>query len=147
MQNEVQKQLNVEGAAETDFNRDNIQQVVSSSNKKIGKTIAKGIIIAFFGFSTVTLVAQLTSGIGSGYSSYSEAAVIATAKHYVRNQLKSPSSAKFCPQNEISIYEASDGIIVSGYVDADNSFGAKIRNYFTVTLTSDGQYLKNVSIR
>ncbi len=102
----------------------------------VGLMAIGGILMFVYGF--------VFGGKGIGAGGTSEGAIIATAKHYVKQELKSPSTAQFCPQNEIKIYEASDGIVVSGYVDAENSFGAKIRNNFSVNLTSDGKKLKDV---
>lgn len=77
-------------------------------------------------------------------SKYSKAEIITIAKYHVKNKLKSPSSAKFCPQNEITINYLSDSIIIAGYVDAENGFGAKVRTTFRVTLTEDGSSLKSI---
>jgi hypothetical protein len=65
------------------------------------------------------------------------------AKHEVESRLKSPSSAKFPSQSEANISEVGDKYIVKSYVDAENSFGASIRNKFTVTLrkNSSGKYI------
>lgn len=59
------------------------------------------------------------------------------AKHEVEIRLKSPSSAKFPSSNEAKIMDLGDTCIVTSYVDAENSFGASIRNKFTVTLRKD----------
>lgn len=59
------------------------------------------------------------------------------AKHEVENQLKSPNSAKFPSIKEAKIREFDDLYTVTAYVDADNSFGAKVRNKFTVTFKKD----------
>lgn len=67
------------------------------------------------------------------------------AQDVVKKNLKSPSSAKFCLMSEATIHyngEKDGGSLytVSGYVDAQNSFGATIRQNFTVNLivTKDG---------
>ncbi|EPY2286505.1 hypothetical protein ACTQ4P_18490 [Clostridium sporogenes] len=70
-----------------------------------------------------------------------KATLITTAQEVVKKSLKAPSTAKF-PWNfgEYKIQEAKsenkDMVIynVTGYVDAENSFGAKIRNNFTVKM-------------
>lgn len=67
--------------------------------------------------------------------------LITTSQEAVKKSLKAPSTAKF-PWNfgEYKIQEAKsenkDMVIynVTGYVDAENSFGAKIRNNFTVKM-------------
>ena len=61
------------------------------------------------------------------------------AKQEVRAYLKAPSTAQFCsysPDRVTSIGE--DRYEIKGYVDAQNSFGATVRSYFTVTLTLSG---------
>ena len=58
------------------------------------------------------------------------------AQNVVRNNLKSPSSADFCSYPEATIIDLGDDqYMIKGYVDAQNSFGAMVRSYFTVTLT------------
>ena len=55
----------------------------------------------------------------------------------VGKQLKSPSSAEFSSRSSTSIKLSSGTSIwtVSGWVEAENSFGATIRNEFKVTLS------------
>jgi len=64
-------------------------------------------------------------------------------KEIVEGRLKAPSTAEFCSKSEANIREDGNTWTVSGYVDAENSFGAMIRNDFTVviTFTNDSQYL------
>lgn len=49
-------------------------------------------------------------------------------KILVKDQLKSPSTADF-PWADFNIVATPDEIVVNSYVDAENSFGAKIRNH------------------
>ena len=58
------------------------------------------------------------------------------AKDIVESNLKSPTSAKFCSYSEATIQSLGNNKYkITGYVDADNTFGASMRNDFTVTLT------------
>ena len=57
------------------------------------------------------------------------------AEDTVEAQLKAPSSAKFSNKNETSISVHNNVWIVSGWVEAQNSFGATIRNTYTVQIT------------
>lgn len=57
------------------------------------------------------------------------------AEDTVEAQLKAPSSAKFSNKNETSISVHNNVWIVSGWVEAQNSFGATIRNKYTVQIT------------
>ena len=60
---------------------------------------------------------------------------VVVAEKAVKNNLKSPSTAEFCSHKEYSITCSGDTWTVSGYVDAQNSFGATLRNDFTVKFT------------
>ena len=57
---------------------------------------------------------------------------IAAAEKYVKNNLKSPTSARFSGE---SATLSGSSWTVTGTVDAQNSFGATIRNSFRVTIT------------
>ncbi len=56
------------------------------------------------------------------------------AKEIIKNNLKSPKSAKFpmLGSSEIGMGKKDDIVLVHGYVDAKNSFNAEIRNNWTV---------------
>lgn len=63
------------------------------------------------------------------------------AKDVVKSQLKSPSSAKFpfsYADEDVSIMKSGNTYTVKAWVDAENSFGAKLRSDFTVTITKSG---------
>ncbi len=58
----------------------------------------------------------------------------------VKKQLKSPKSADFPWYSDSFIKDKGDTILVSAYVDADNSFGANIRtNYIASIKVKDGE--------
>lgn len=57
------------------------------------------------------------------------------ARKIVKNKLKSPSTAKFCDTTDASISCSGNTWTVRGWVEAQNSFGAVIRNNFTVKFT------------
>ena len=58
------------------------------------------------------------------------------AEHFVEQRLKSPSTAKFGPYREMVITPTGGDceFTVSSYVDAQNSFGAMMRNSFTAVV-------------
>jgi len=68
------------------------------------------------------------------------------AKIYVEKRLKSPSTAKFQNTADFAVAPAKDKKgkplkdvwEVSGYVDAQNSFGAMLRNQFYIKLIKTG---------
>lgn len=75
-------------------------------------------------------------------SKYSEDETKLMIKMYVedviKEKLKSPSTAKFPSLSSWSIYESSyNTYSVNSYVDAENEFGAEIRTYFSLTVTTD----------
>jgi len=76
----------------------------------------------------------------SGYMSETVEA-FTTAQLYAERQLKSPSTAKFCSPNEASISHYAGKTVVTGWVDAENSFGAHPRSYWSCALAgSPGNY-------
>lgn len=70
------------------------------------------------------------------------AVAMTVAEDAVKSKLKSPSTAKFSPKNETTITRDGDIWIVSGWVDAKNSYNATIRNNYSVkfTFTSYSDY-------
>lgn len=67
-------------------------------------------------------------------------------QQYVKDRLKSPSSADF--SGEVATQSTGDEATytVTGAVDAQNSFGAKIRNTFTCTVRRNGKSWDLVSL-
>lgn len=61
------------------------------------------------------------------------------AEKVVSEQLKSPSTAKFSKTSECTISVDGNTWTVSGWVDAQNSFGATLRNNYTVKITFSGR--------
>jgi predicted small lipoprotein YifL len=60
------------------------------------------------------------------------------AEDIVKDNLKAPSTAKV---EVLSINDLGDNKYeISGYVDAENSFGAKLRNNFTVEIKINEDY-------
>lgn len=69
------------------------------------------------------------------------------AKAIVQDNLKSPSTAKFCSFTEASIRHIGNGeYIVAGWVDAQNGFGATVREDFVVTYTATTSGFKNGNV-
>ena len=122
---------------------------------KRGKTIYWVICGALFCLIIILIFKGCALQSGSGSSSGSkktkdsygndQAVAIVIAKDKVKEQLKSPSSAKF---SNVSASLSGNTWTVTGSVDAQNSFGATIRNTFkvTITFTSSEKYTYNCSI-
>lgn len=81
-------------------------------------------------------------------SSDDESMAIVYARDIVRDKLKSPSTAKFPWLDVKAEYLGNRRYKITSYVDAQNSFGAIIRSYWTVelTLTANGYTDVNVTI-
>ena len=64
------------------------------------------------------------------------------AEKVVKSKLKSPSTADFCSTSDYTVSCVGNSWTVTGYVDAQNGFGATVRNTFTVkfTFSSSSQY-------
>lgn len=60
------------------------------------------------------------------------------AKNFVEAGLKAPSTADFPLMDFTSTYIGDSTFIVKSYVDAQNSFGAKIRTNYRVKLRYNG---------
>lgn len=56
------------------------------------------------------------------------------AQIFIRRQLKAPSTAKFPPCSDMNITHTGNTWFVRSYVDAQNSFGAMLRNGFLVEM-------------
>ncbi len=81
---------------------------------------------------------------GSEYSPNRDLDAWVCAQDIVNSNLKAPSTAKFCSYTEATVtHSGGSDYTVEGYVDAENSYGAKIRTNFTVTLTLTEKGYKN----
>ena len=63
----------------------------------------------------------------------------AVAEKEVTDRLKAPSTAKFPTYNSAIISKSGSDFKVEGYVDAENSYGAKIRTTFSVEFTKNSE--------
>lgn len=99
-------------------------------NKGTGKYFAIAIIILLVG----ALVYFTQYGKDGGKHGRPEAYVI--AQHIVSQKLKNPGSAKFAPITDATISHKGDEYTVSAWVEAENSFGGRLRRYFIVTYTA-----------
>ena len=91
------------------------------------------------GTTSTSKSSSSTSTDGYGHDKF-DAMVV--AKNIVKNKLKSPSTASFCSTSDATISCSGNTWTVKGWVDAQNSFGATVRNNFTVkfTFSSDEKY-------
>ncbi len=85
------------------------------------------LVIVFKGFSYLSL---------SGEEKSRDTEAYVCAIDVVESHLKAPSTADFCGFDEARVTDLGNNKYkVTGYVDAQNSFGAVVREYFYVTLT------------
>ena len=94
-----------------------------------------------FGYVVVASIDQSTRPASSAESNPKIGAVEA-CKHATRLQLKAPSTADFAPWEEWTAYRDGTKRVVTGYVDAQNSFGAKLRNNIRCEVYDEGANLR-----
>jgi len=64
----------------------------------------------------------------------------------VRDRLKAPAGAEFQAPRHADITRLTDGYKIVSYVDASNSFGAKIRTAYTCLVGTSGAGFKIVAL-
>lgn len=87
---------------------------------------------------TAGLLATLTACGGNGAPLEQSSAVM--CEGFVKKRLKSPGSAEFSGVSDTKIKTISNKkpwrYLVTGYVDSQNSFGAKVRNNYTCDIST-----------
>lgn len=88
--------------------------------------------------ASLVLMVSFLSACESGPSQPNMTHVRFYCEEAVKTRLKAPSSAEFSGQFETEIREVTPGQTyrVMGFVDAQNSFGAKIRGRYTCTVST-----------
>ena len=116
-----------------------ISQNKKSSNNRILLLILAIIVICLCGVS----IALISSDDENSGASRSRASII--CEDIVKGQLVAPSTAKFASYSEQQIWTLGkesgaykNAYRVTGYVDAQNSFGAQIRTYYTCDISYNG---------
>ena len=70
------------------------------------------------------------------------------ARRMIETQLKSPATADWSSYPATTITEGDGGqLVVSGWVDSQNSFGAQVRTRYILTLAPEGDSWRAVDIR
>lgn len=85
---------------------------------------------------------EMKAGNSKDYHGHDKYDAMEIARSVVKEHLKSPSSAKFCSITDATFSCDGNSWTVSGWVDAQNSFGASLRKSFTVKFTwaDDAKY-------
>ena len=134
-------------AAENDRKIQEFRKNMSPKEKKVEKIatiITTGILVLFI--LVIGKACMETIEETDDYNTESRA--IVCAENAVEERLKSPSTADFCPLYEMTAENlGGDKWEVTGYVDAQNSFGAVVRQKWIVTLTLTEKGYKDCSVR
>lgn len=89
----------------------------------------------------VVIVCIVIGGCQSLFGGHEDSSSIVPAQEAVQSMLKSPSTADFCNNDEVTEDEDTGGYIVDGCVDAQNGFGAIVRIDYTVYLDEDDNFV------
>ena len=127
------------------------------SVRKNGKTIFEGYDSSYKSNSQDSVDSSLNSSgnmaesTNSDKDSYGHTKydAITIAEKEVKAKLKSPSTAKFSSFSEISVTRSGNTWRVTGWVDAQNGFGATLRNSYTVKIefaSSDTYTVKECTV-
>ena len=100
--------------------------------KKSSSWPAGCLILGFLGFCGLYVLGSSAgdSSRSSGTSTEQNPKIgaVSACKRAVNLQLKAPGSAEFAPWEEWTAYRDGTKRVVNGWVDAQNSFGAKLRS-------------------
>lgn len=85
----------------------------------------------------LTSVAALTACGSADDDGRDDIGAQVACEEFVTRQLASPSSAEFPGPWDFTVTGAGNEYVVSAWVDAQNMFGASLRQNFTCTVTRD----------
>ena len=87
----------------------------------------------------VSALGSGSGGAGSKVDKGSNTGAYVVCKDFVEMRLKAPSTAEFSRMYDSDVEKVSGNYWkVESYVDAENSFGAMVRTYFTCEVTYQG---------
>ena len=110
----------------------------NSSRKEITGSVIFIIVCLIIGGIATYVTKRHTNNIPTKEHTYISCYTF--SQSLVKDKLKSPQSAKFPMYSENFISDKGDTIIVSAYVNADNSFGTNIKtNYVATIIIQDGK--------
>jgi hypothetical protein len=115
--------------------------------KTIGSSPAvKGCLIAVLLFFIFAIIGGITSKNKSTPDVPSEFDAFYMSQKFVNDRLKAPSTAKYPSSSDVSIKQTGNKWIVTGYVDAQNSFGAMIRQNYICEMEVSGKSWKLINV-
>lgn len=101
-----------------------------------------------FALIVVTIAALAISPGTPNKTTNTEDSIKYRSRALVQAQLKAPSTAKFCSENIRKFdFGGADAYEIQGCVDAQNSFGAMIRNNYTIVLLKSGGELSLIDMK
>jgi hypothetical protein len=122
---------------EPNYSNQEIKSKTSSEKNRFGN-IATAIIIGVIILFLIWMFHACTTSSTGHTTTTAETSAYLTAEDAVKSQLKAPSTASFPWYNDSFVTDNGDGTYtVSAYVDAENSFGAKIRSNWSCKVSGD----------
>ena len=109
-------------------------------------------VVVIIVLSVWVLVMFFGNSGGSGTSTtpkYDEFGAKLNCQNFIKKRLKAPSTADFAPHRDLKISGSDLEWTVIGFVDAQNSFGAKIRQTYICKIHYQGNtvYLDNLIMK
>ena len=92
-------------------------------------------------FAVLAFIGSVTGGDSGDDPETQKYGAESACKDWVKDQLKAPSTADF---NDVTASGSGPWTVV-GSVDAENSFGAKLRNRWTCTIRLEGDTYRGVA--
>lgn len=94
--------------------------------------------VALLGGCVAWLANRGDSSSSSGGDGRDEFGAQVMCEQFVEDRLKAPATADFPSSSEYVVSGSGNSYTVQGYVDAENSFGAKIRTNFVCEVRDNG---------
>ena len=101
-------------------------------NQNTYKRVGELLIIAIFVVAVVLIFGKKNTNHNSKGDKC--IACYIYSQDLVKKKLKSPKSADFPLYNKSFATDKGDTVLISAYVDAENSFGATVRVYYNATI-------------
>jgi len=127
-----------------------IPPVVPQAPKKKSH-LALYLVLAIVGICLIVfIIGSIPGNLNNNDKSHLSTSAEIVCQKFVTARLKAPSTAKFPSTTEQSVHTITgqtDAFRVISYVDAENSFGAMIRNYYTCDVQYTGSSNGNNNFR
>jgi hypothetical protein len=113
----------------------------SKPQKKSTHKLTYILLAIIFGLIIICVIGALIQGGGSNNNNNGTILIYEAedvCETFIKNRILTPSTAKFSGEHADIIQGQTDAFRVTGVVDAQNGFGATIRNYFTCDVQRNG---------